>query len=124
MSHTGLDSRLGAIPKLAERMKPHLISKERAKVVADAGGVAGVWTKLADSPREFVENIKAMVDVVGVEHAGIGTDMDLLSGRAGQGTNRAWAGLSAGFFRAVVSAMLRQGFAGEEIGKIGGEVTG
>jgi len=45
-------------------MKAHLISKARAKVVADAGGVIGVWTKLADSPKEFAENIKAMVDAV------------------------------------------------------------
>jgi microsomal dipeptidase-like Zn-dependent dipeptidase len=44
-------------------------------VVADAGGV---WTKLADSRREFVEGIEAMVDAVGIDHAGIGSDTDLL----------------------------------------------
>ena len=124
VSHTGLDSRTGANPRLAEMMKPHLISKERAKVVADAGGVVGVWTKLADSPKEFVENIKAMVDVIGVEHMGIGTDSDLLSSRAGQGTNKSWTGLgtgvATGFFYAVVGEMLVQGFTPEEIGKVGG----
>jgi membrane dipeptidase len=101
-------------------MKPHLISKERAKVVADAGGVVGVWTKLADSPKEFVENIRAMVEAIGIDHVGIGTDTDLLSSRVGQGTNKAWAGLTKGFFYAVVSEMLLQGFTPEEIGKIGG----
>ena len=67
VSHTSLDSRTGGNPRMAEMMKPRLISKEHAKVVADAGGVIGVWTKLADSPKEFVESIKAMVDAVGIK---------------------------------------------------------
>ncbi len=92
VSHTCLDSRTGGNPRMAEMMKPRLISKEHAKVVADAGGVVGVWTKLADSLKEFVESIKAMADAVGIDHAGIGTDTDLLSSRAGQGTNKAYAG--------------------------------
>lgn len=101
-------------------MKPHLISKEHAKVLADAGGVIGVWTKLADSPKEFVENIKAMVDAVGIGHVGIGTDTDLLSSRGGQGTNEAWPDLTGGFFHAVVGEMLLQGFTPDDIGKVGG----
>lgn len=120
VSHTGLDSRTGGNPRMAEMMKPHLISKERAKVVADAGGVIGVWTKLADSPKEFVENIKAMADAVGIDHVGIGTDTDLLSSRVGQGTNKAWSGLTGGFFYAVVGEMLLQGFTPDDIGKVGG----
>jgi membrane dipeptidase len=63
-------------------------------VVADAGGVVGVWTKLAGSLKEFVESIKAMVDAVGVDHTGIGADTDLLSPREGQGTNKAYPGLT------------------------------
>jgi membrane dipeptidase len=120
VSHTGLDSRTGKDSRMAEIMKPHLISKEHAKVVADAGGVIGVWTKLADSPKEFVENIKAMVDAVGIDHAGIGTDTDLLSSRVGQGTNEAWPGLTGGFFHAVVGEMVLQGFTRDDIGKVGG----
>jgi membrane dipeptidase len=120
VSHTGLDSRTGGNPRMVEMMKPHLISKERAKVVADAGGVIGVWTKLAGSPKEFAEDIKAMVDAVGIDHVGIGTDTDLLSPRVGQGTNRAWAALTGGFFYAVVDEMMRQGFTPDEIGKVGG----
>jgi membrane dipeptidase len=120
VSHTGLDSRTGSNPRMAEIMKPHLISKEHAKVVADAGGVIGVWTKLADSPKEFVENIKAMVDAVGIDHVGIGTDTDLLSSRVGQGTNKAWPGLTGGFFPAVVGEMLLQGFTPDDIGKVSG----
>jgi membrane dipeptidase len=120
VSHTGLDSRTGGNPRMAEMMKPHLISKDRAKVVAGAGGVIGVWTKLAGSPKEFAENLKAMVDVIGVDHVGIGTDTDLLSSRVGQGTNQAWPGLTGGFFYAVVGEMLLQGFTPDDIGKVGG----
>lgn len=120
VSHTGLDSRTGDNPKMAEIMKPHLISKENATVVANAGGVIGVWTKLADSPKQFVENIKAMVEAVGIDHVGIGTDTDLLSPWVGQGTNHVWPGVQGGFFPVVVGEMLLQGFTPDEIGKVGG----
>jgi membrane dipeptidase len=120
VSHTSLDSRTGANPRMAEMMKPRLISKEHAKVVADAGGVIGVWTHLADSLKDFVESIKAMVDAVGVDHVGIGSDTDLLSSRVGQGTNKAWPGLTGGFFPAVVGEMLLHGFTPDDIDKVGG----
>lgn len=120
VSHTSLDSRTGGNPKMAEMMKPRLISKEHAKVVADAGGVIGVWTHLADSLKDFVESIKAMVDAVGIDHVGIGSDTDLLSSRVGQGTNKAWPGLTGGFFYSVVGEMLSQGFTADDIGKVGG----
>ncbi len=83
VSRTNLDSWTGSNLRMAEMMKPRLISKEHAKVVADASGVVGVWTKLTNSPAEFVQSIKAMVDVIGIDHVGIGTDNDLLSSRTG-----------------------------------------
>jgi membrane dipeptidase len=61
-----------------------------------------------------------MVDAVGVDHVGIGTDSDLLSSRDGQGTNSTWPGLTGGFFHTVVGEMLLQGFAPDDIGKVGG----
>ena len=54
------------------------------------------------------------------DHVGIGSDNDLLSRRVGAGTNRAWPGLTSGFFYAVVGEMLRQGFTADEINKVGG----
>ena len=50
----------------------------------------------------------------------MGSDTDLLSSRIGQGTNKAWPGLTGGFFHAVVGEMLRQGFSSDDIGKVGG----
>ena len=120
VSHTSLDSRTGGNPKMVEMMRPRLISKEHAKVAAEADGVVGVWTHLADSLKDFVESIKAMVDAVGIDHVGMGSDTDLLSSRTGQGTNKAWQGLTGGFFYAVVGEMLRQGFNSDDIGKVGG----
>ena len=74
VSHTGLNTQLGKNEFMANMMKPRLISKEEAKIVADAGGVIGVWTHLADTPMEYAENVKAMVDTVGADHVAIGTD--------------------------------------------------
>lgn len=121
VSHTSLDSRTGGNPRMVEMMRPRLISKEHARVVADAGGVVGVWTKLAGSLKEFVESVKAMADAVGIDHVGIGTDTDLLSSRDGQGTNKAYPGMAAGFFPAVAAEMLAQGFTLDDIAKAGGE---
>jgi membrane dipeptidase len=120
VSHTSLDARPGKDPRMAKMMAPRLISKDHARVVADAGGVIGVWTRLSDSLSEYVGGLKALADAVGVDHVGIGTDTNLLSPQAGQSTNAAWPGLSVGFFKAVVAEMLRQGFTPGEIGKVGG----
>jgi membrane dipeptidase len=105
---------------MAEMMKPRLISKDHAKVVADAGGVVGVWTHLTNSLKEFVESIKMMIDAIGIDHVGIGTDTDLLSSRVGSGTNKAWPTLAGPFLPAVVAEMLTQGFTPDEIVKVGG----
>lgn len=163
ISHTGIDTQLGQNANMARMMKPRLISKEQAKIVADAGGVVGVWTHLADTPLEYAQNIRAMVDVVGVDHVCLGTDTKLTpayrsggfgpkpSGpdtrpnesnqqqnpprdndrqnnsaggnnraRVGERTNEAWQDQKAGFYYAVVDAMLQTGFNEDEIGKIGG----
>ena len=77
ISHTGLDTRLGQNPDMARMMRPRLISKENAKIVAGAGGIIGVWTHLADTPLEYAQNVRALVDVIGVDHVCIGTDTKL-----------------------------------------------
>lgn len=116
VSHSSLEGWKNPNSGMASRT----IARQDAKAVADAGGVVGVWTKGANSAKEFVENIKMVVDAIGVNHVGIGTDTDLLSPRPGTGTNRAWPGMSGGFFPVVVEEFLRQGFTAVEIEKIGG----
>jgi membrane dipeptidase len=77
ISHTGLDTQLGQNANIAKMMMPRLISKEQAKIVADAGGVIGVWKHLAQTILEYAQNIRAMVDVIGINHVCIGTDTKL-----------------------------------------------
>lgn len=132
ISHTGLDTQLGNNPNMARMMQPRLISKERAKIVAGAGGIIGVWTHLADTPLDYAQNIRALADVAGVDHVCIGTDTKLTPayspgnngngnhGRAGERTNNAWQDQTTGFYYAVVDALLKTGFNADEIAKIGG----
>jgi microsomal dipeptidase-like Zn-dependent dipeptidase len=65
---------------MARMMQPRLISKEQAKMVADAGGAVGVWTHLADTPLGYAQNIRALADVIGIDHVCIGTDTKLTPG--------------------------------------------
>jgi membrane dipeptidase len=130
ISHTGLDTQLGQNERMAKMMKPRLISKEQAKTVADTGGVIGVWTHLADSPLEYAQNIRALVNIVGIDHVCIGTDTKLTPAytppddqnrrQMDGGTNQTWPGQKIGFYYAVVDAMLKTGFNADEIGKVGG----
>jgi membrane dipeptidase len=149
VSHTGLDTQLGSNPRMAQMMLPRLIRKEQARLVANAGGLIGVWTHLADTPLEYAKNIRALVDVIGVDHVCIGTDTKLTQpsprptgpppggprpggpgsggpppgpqrARVGERTNQAWLDETAGFYYVVVDAMLKTGFTPDEIGSIGG----
>lgn len=131
ISHTCLNTQLGSNANFAKMMYKRLISKENAKVVADAGGVIGVWTHLADTPLEYAKNIRALVDIVGVDHVCIGTDTKMTPSyrkgapqnqkpRPGERTNEAWADQKTGFYYTVVDALLKTGFNEAEIGKIGG----
>ena len=154
VSHTGLDTQLGQNDFMNKMMRPRLISKEQAKIVAESGGVIGVWTHLADTPLAYAQNIRAMVDVVGIDHVCIGTDTKLTpayrsptdsnphqeknpqkpaddkktekqadnknQGKKNGGSNETWPDQQMGFYYTVVEAMLKTGFAEDEIAKIGG----
>ena len=120
VSHTGPVTHAADNSQMAGMMQPRLLNRERAKVVSDAGGVIGVWKYMAGSVREYVQNIKAMVDLAGIDHVGIGTDTNILSSRPGQATNAALPDMRGGFFYAIAGEMLRQGFSVDDIGKVGG----
>lgn len=76
ITHTGLNTRLGneSTSGMAQMMYKRLISPAVARLVADKGGVIGIWPHLANTAQEYADNIKAMVDIVGVDHVCIGTD--------------------------------------------------
>jgi membrane dipeptidase len=53
------------------------ITPEHARLVAGTGGVIGAWPSgFNRSFDEFADNTKRLIDVVGVDHVGLGTDMD------------------------------------------------
>lgn len=103
-------------------------------MVANAGGLVGVWTHLADTPLDYARNLRALVDVIGVDHVCVGTDTKLTQpgnrpggpgpgqqhARLGERTDQAWQNQTGGFYYVVVEAMLKTGFTPDEIGKIGG----
>ena len=124
ISHTGLNTQVGKNERMAKMMISRLISKEQAKIIAKSGGLIGVWTHLSNSPQEYAQNIRAMVDVVGTEHVCIGTDIKIApasTDKFGKNTNQTWANENEGFLYTVVKALLEVGFNENEIEKIGGD---
>ena len=77
ISHTGLNTRLGSNAFMGKMMQSRLITPAQAQMVADKRGVIDIWPHLASSPEEFASNIRAMVDIVGIDHVCIGTDSKL-----------------------------------------------
>ncbi len=54
-----------------------MITAEHAKVVAETGGVIGAWPSgLNKSFEDFIDNTLKLIDVAGIDHVGLGTDMD------------------------------------------------
>ena len=55
-----------------------LLSEEHALAVAEAGGVIGAWPSgmALGSFDEYLDEIERMVELLGIEHVAIGTDMD------------------------------------------------
>jgi membrane dipeptidase len=70
LSHTALlDSKaMGPTP-----LKGRQISRDHARAIAETGGSIGVW-HFFPSLDKYVEGLKEMADVVGVDHVSIGTD--------------------------------------------------
>ena len=106
LSHTALlGSRAMGPTPLAGRQ----VSPDHAKRVAETGGSVGIW-HFFPSLDKYVDGLKEMADIVGVDHVSIGTDQHVTPGTVQDYTQ--WVQL--------VAAMLRGGFTPEEAGKIAG----
>jgi membrane dipeptidase len=106
-----------AVAKRDDRMPPftRLISSAHAKLVAQTGGVVGIWcAPLAyRSIDQWVDGIAHAVDTVGADHVAMGTD------NSGFGELPAvWNNYAD--FPLVVQAMRRRGFSAQEIKQIAG----
>ena len=88
-----------------------LISADHARLMAQAGGVIGVWPaayQFVDA-RDWVSGIARLVDVAGVDHVGLGTDME-------GGVNEVWDDYAD--LPAVVDLFLRRGFSPADTTKL------
>jgi membrane dipeptidase len=106
LSHTAL---LGSKAMGPTPLKGRQITSDHARIIAETGGSVGIWHFFPSLDR-YVEGVKEMVDVVGVDHVSIGTDQQVSPGSLQDYTQ--WMHL--------VAAMLRGGFTPEEVGKIAG----
>jgi membrane dipeptidase len=106
LSHTALSGSqaMGPTPLTGRQ-----ISFDHARAIAETGGAVGIW-HFFPSLEKYVDGLKEMVEVVGVDHVCIGTDQQVAPGRVQDYAQ--WVQL--------VSAMLRGGFTPEEVGKIAG----
>lgn len=79
ISHTHLEPRADARPENdGTDAHPRLVSDEHALAVAEADGVIGAWPSgvVLETFEDYLDEIVRMVDLLGAEHVGIGTDMD------------------------------------------------
>ena len=106
LSHTALSGSpaMGPTP-LTQRQ----VSRDHARAIAETGGAIGIW-HFFPSLDKYVDGLKEMVDVVGVDHVCVGTDQQVAPGSLQNYSQ--WVHL--------VAAMLRGGFSPEEAGKIAG----
>jgi len=85
------------------------ITPDHARAIAETGGSIGIW-HFFSSLDKYVDGLKEMAEIVGVDHVSIGTDQHVTPGTVQDYTQ--WVHL--------VAAMLRGGFTPEEAGKIAG----
>jgi len=106
LSHTALrgSKAQGATP-LTERQ----ITPDHARIIQETGGSIGIWHFFA-TLEKYVDGLKEMADVVGVDHVSVGTDAS-----RGQGLF-----VQYDRFTHLVDAMLRGGFTPADTAKIVG----
>jgi membrane dipeptidase len=105
LSHTSLND----YPTTA---RTRTIRSEHARIVAATGGVVGIWPPVTIFPtlRSYAEGMARMVEAVGVDHVGIGSDMLGLLSDAAFASYRQTPALTA--------ELLAIGFSEAEVGKL------
>src|SRR5438045_8406309 len=80
-------------------LKGRQVSRDHARAIAETGGAIGIW-HFFPSLDKYVDGLKEMVDVVGLDHVCVGTDKQVATGSLQNYSQ--WVHL--------VVAMLRGGF--------------
>src|SRR5262249_11069233 len=104
LSHTALrgSKAQGATP-LTERQ----ITPDHARAIAETGGSIGIWHFFSSLER-YVDGLKEMVEVVGIDHVSIGTNQQVAPGSVQDYAQRVQ----------LAGEILRGGFSPEDAGKI------
>jgi len=92
---------------------PRLLTPDHARAVTEAGGLIGAWPAgfaLADFSA-YIEQILLLVDLVGIDHVAIGTDMD---------ANYQPVVSSYRQFPDIAAALLARGMDDDEVGQVMG----
>ncbi len=106
LSHTAVSgSRAMGPTPLAGRQ----VTADHARAIAETGGSVGIW-HFFPSLDKYVDGLKEMADIVGVDHVSIGTDQFDARGCVADYTR--WVHL--------IAAMLRGGFTADETSRIAG----
>jgi membrane dipeptidase len=106
LSHTALSGSraMGPTPLAGRQITP-----DHARAIAETGGSIGIWHFFPSLDR-YVDGVKEMTDVVGVDHVSIGTDQQVSPGIMQDYAQ--WVQL--------IAALLRGGFTPDEAAKIAG----
>ena len=91
--------------------RTRLISMAHARLIGETGGVIGVWVNAASfvDRRDWVDGVARMVDVVGVDAVGVGTDMEGV-------TKAVWDDYAD--LPTVADLLLKRGFSPAEASKL------
>lgn len=91
------------------------VSDDEIRAIASKGGVIGIWPNGSHVPtvQDMADHIEHVIEVAGIDHVGIGSDL------------RGMSRYSAGFdntanFRAIAAELIERGHNDEAIGKIMG----
>ncbi len=106
LSHTAIvgSKAMGPTPLAGRQVSP-----DHARAIAATGGAVGIWHFFPSLDR-YVDGLKEMAEIIGVDHVSIGTDQ--FDARGCVEDYSRWVHL--------VAATLRGGFTAEEAGKIAG----
>lgn len=105
LSHTHLTRQPGPLSRL--------VSREHARLIAQTGGVVGIWgiATASASLSDFADRVARAVDAVGVDHVGLGSDV-------GGAAHNIWSDYAS--FPEIVRLLRQKGFGAADIGKIAG----
>jgi len=106
LSHTVVD-----VPRVARA-----VSREHARLVAQGGGVVGVFPVSFGGPgfSGYIDHLSRMADAVGIDHVAVGTDMDGIPSQFVTFTDYAeWP--------SIATALLARGYGRADVAKVMGD---